>query len=644
MADAPTPTNQATAASTPPAFVRELDVLIRARYPLLYLVTWEEQRLDAILAELAQAHGKSLYSWSITKGLRKIGGRATAPLENTKGPGEALFAVEKLSEPSLVVLKDFHAYLDDPGVVRALRELAHHLKSTYTTAIILSPTLSIPPELEKEVTVLDVPLPTFRDLYQLLRDIVAVVRQGNSATVDLRKDQAEQLIKAALGLTLSEAENAFAKAIATDGRLDAADVQLVLEEKRQVIRKNGLLEYYPTDESLRDIGGLENLKTWLSRRANAFGEPARKFGLPEPKGVLLLGVQGCGKSLTAKAIASQWHLPLLRLDMGRIFSGLIGSSEENLRKAIRVAESVAPVVLWTDEIEKGMSGIGSSGNSDGGVTARVFGTFLTWLQEKTAPVFVVATANKIENLPPEAHPQGALRRDLLRRSALGRRAQGDPRHPPQEAKARPGEVSDDGAGEARGVVLRRGARAGGHQRPVRRVRRGDCSSSTSTSGRPSPRPSRWPRPWPTRSTSCAIGRAPALDRHRSRAPSRRSRAWRPTTGSRASRTSSGDARRKRPASRPPTPDASARSRRRPRPRRDPLPPLPLGWRPSASRPRRRPDRPCPRPWRTCAACPRRPRASSSPSCAPAISPSCAARRATATTTRWRPPAPPAAPT
>ncbi|HEY3449837.1 MAG TPA: AAA family ATPase [Myxococcales bacterium] len=406
MADAPTSNSQAPAASTSPAFVREIDVLIRARYPLLYLVTWEEQRLDAILAELAQAHGKSLYYWSITKGLRKIGGRATAPLENTKGPGEALFAVEKLGEPSLVVLKDFHAYLDDPGVVRALRELAHHLKSTYTTAIVLSPTLSIPPELEKEVTVLDVPLPTFRDLYQLLRDIVAVVRQGNSATVDLRKDQAEQLIKAALGLTLSEAENAFAKAIATDGRLDVADVRLVLEEKRQVIRKSGLLEYYPADESLRDIGGLENLKVWLARRENAFGEQARKFGLPEPKGVLLLGVQGCGKSLTAKAIASQWHLPLLRLDMGRIFSGLIGSSEENLRKAIRVAESVAPVVLWVDEIEKGMSGIGSSGNSDGGVTARVFGTFLTWLQEKTAPVFVVATANKIENLPPELIRKG----------------------------------------------------------------------------------------------------------------------------------------------------------------------------------------------------------------------------------------------
>jgi len=180
----------------------------------------------------------------------------------------------------------------------------------------------------------------------------------------------------------------------------------VLDEKRQVIRKSGLLEYYPTEERLQNVGGLDALKTWLARRGAAFSEAARKFGLPEPKGLLLLGVQGCGKSLTAKAIAAQWGLPLLRLDMGRIFSGLVGSSEENLRRAIQVAESVAPVVLWIDEIEKGLAGMQSSGVSDGGVTARVMGTLLTWLQEKTAPVFVVATANRIEQLPPELLRKG----------------------------------------------------------------------------------------------------------------------------------------------------------------------------------------------------------------------------------------------
>jgi SpoVK/Ycf46/Vps4 family AAA+-type ATPase len=390
-----------------PAFVRELDTLIRARYPLLYLVSFEEARLDALLGDMARAHGKELLSWSVTRGLRRVGGaRPGASEEGGKEPVEALAAIEKLAEPSLVVLKDFHPFLEDPTVVRALRELARTLKSTYTTVILLSPTLRIPPELEKEVSVVDVPLPTAHDLLQLLKEIVTVVRKGNRAAVDLTAADAQQLIESALGLTLSEAENAFAKAIAADGRLSREDIPLVLDEKRQVIRKSGLLEYYPSDETLANVGGLDALKSWLTRRGAAFGEAARRFGLPEPRGLLLLGVQGCGKSLVAKAVASQWRLPLLRLDVGRIFSGLIGSSEENLRRAIRVAESVAPAVLWVDEIEKALSGASSSGLSDGGVTARVFGALLTWLQEKSAPVFVVATANRIDALPPELMRKG----------------------------------------------------------------------------------------------------------------------------------------------------------------------------------------------------------------------------------------------
>jgi hypothetical protein len=397
---------RAAAASPEPGFLRDLDVLVRARYPLVTLVTSEEQRVEAVLARLAETHGKALLGWSATSGMHRIGGARTgeAP-EGAKAPLEALAAVAKLPGPSLVVLKDFHPYLADPAVVRALRELAHALKSTYTTVVLLSPVLVIPPELEKEISVLDVPLPTYRDLLQLLKEIVGVLRQGGHAEVDLTKDDADQLVRAALGLTLSEAENAFAKAIAHDGRLSREDVARVLDEKRQVIRKSGLLEYFPADEQLSDVGGLDLLKTWLARRGAAFSEAARRFGLPEPKGLLLLGVQGCGKSLTAKAIAAQWRLPLLRLDMGRIFSGLLGSSEENLRRAIRVAESVAPAILWIDEIEKGLAGLQAS-HSDGGVAARLAGTLLTWLQEKTAPVFVVATANRIEQLPPELLRKG----------------------------------------------------------------------------------------------------------------------------------------------------------------------------------------------------------------------------------------------
>ncbi len=413
----------------PPRFVQELDTLVRARYPLVYLVTSEEQRLEAVLADLARTHGKALLGWSVTRGFRRLDGERPAPedgKEPIRDPVAALARIEKLSDPSLVVLKDFHPFLSDAAVVRSLRELAHALKSTFTTVILLSPTLVIPPEIEKEISVLDVPLPTYRDLLDLLKEIVDVVRRNNRARIELTRDDADELVRAAQGLTMAEAESAFAKAIATDGRLSREDVGLVLEEKRQVIRKSGLLEYFAAEHGLAQVGGLSNLKTWLDRRGAAFSEAARRFGLPEPKGLLLLGVQGCGKSLTAKAVAGQWRLPLLRLDMGRIFSGLVGSSEENLRRAIHVAESVAPVVLWVDEIEKGLSGSQSSGMTDGGVSARVFGSLLTWLQEKTAPVFVVATANRIEGLPPELLrkgrfdeiffidlPTAAERRDIL---------------------------------------------------------------------------------------------------------------------------------------------------------------------------------------------------------------------------------------
>jgi len=388
-------------------FVATLDTLVRARYPFVYLVSWEEKRVDAILTELATRHGKQLVEWSAIRGLRRTGGaRAANVIEAVTKPVETMIAIGKLVDPSLVVLKDFHPYLDDPHLVRAMRELTHDITNSYSTVILVSPVLKIPVELEKDVTVLDVPLPDFNDLLELLRAIVGVLKKEGRATINLDRTDVERLVRAAIGLTLSEAENAFARAIVTDDRLDADDIQLVLEEKRQVIRKSGLLEYFATDEDLGGVGGMEHLKQWLDRRSVAFGDEARQFGLPEPKGLLLLGVQGCGKSLTAKAIASQWRLPLLRLDMGKIFGSLMGSSEDNVRRAIRTAEGVAPVVLWIDEIEKGLSGARSSGETDGGTGARVFGALLTWMQEKTAPVFIVATANNIADLPPELLRKG----------------------------------------------------------------------------------------------------------------------------------------------------------------------------------------------------------------------------------------------
>jgi SpoVK/Ycf46/Vps4 family AAA+-type ATPase len=389
-----------------PRFLREVETLIRARYPLLYLVTYEEQRVEAMLAEVAKAQQKELLDWSITRGLRSVSGALKlANQEDTKEPVHALAAIAQLPAQAIVLLKDFHRHLDDATVVRALRELGLALKTKPITAIVVAPTLTLPPELEKDVSVIDVPLPSRADLMELLRSVARMVTASKRATVALTPEQATAIVAAAHGLTLAEAENAFAKAIAQDNRLDASDLRLILDEKSQVIRKSGLLEYYDTEQSLSEVGGLTHLKRWLSRRKNAFSDAARDFGLPEPKGLLLLGVQGCGKSLTARAIATSWRLPLVRLDMGRIFSGLVGSSEENLRRAIRAVENLAPVVMWIDEIEKGLAGAGG-GSNDTGVAARVFGTLLTWLQEKSAPVFVVATANRIDALPPELLRKG----------------------------------------------------------------------------------------------------------------------------------------------------------------------------------------------------------------------------------------------
>jgi ATP-dependent 26S proteasome regulatory subunit len=289
--------------------------------------------------------------------------------------------------------------------VRRLRDIAHDLKATYKNVLIISPRLNLPVELEKDICLIDIPLPDMPELLDLLKSVCSTVVRKNKTAVNLNGDDANAIVRAAQGLTLTEAENVFAKAVVNDAVMDRNDVSLILKEKQQLIRKSGILDFYPSDSSLDDIGGLNNLKHWLTVRGKAFTQQAGKFGLPAPKGVLLLGAPGCGKSLTAKAIAKAWQMPLLRLDFGRIFSGLVGSSEENMRRALKVAEGVAPAVLWIDEIEKGLAG-GVSGSSDGGTAARVFGTFLTWMQEKSAKVFVVATANRIDLLPPELLRRG----------------------------------------------------------------------------------------------------------------------------------------------------------------------------------------------------------------------------------------------
>jgi SpoVK/Ycf46/Vps4 family AAA+-type ATPase len=274
--------------------------------------------------------------------------------------------------------------------------------------VMVSPIMKIPVELSKDVAVIELGTPSVDDFNGLLDRIIDDVKDQPRIKINLDDEGREKLVHAASGLTLKEAENVFAKTLVLDGKLDADDISVVFSEKQQIIRKSGLLEYYASEEQFTDVAGLENLKQWLTKRSAAFTERAAAFGLPPPRGVLLLGVQGCGKSLCAKAVSSLWKLPLLRFDVGRMFGSLVGSSEENVRRAIHTAESVAPAILWVDEIDKAFAGSAGSGGSDGGTAARVFGTFLTWLSDKTAPVFVIATANDISQLPPELLRKGRL--------------------------------------------------------------------------------------------------------------------------------------------------------------------------------------------------------------------------------------------
>ncbi|HVM50004.1 MAG TPA: AAA family ATPase [Candidatus Acidoferrum sp.] len=394
-------------------FQTEIETLIRARYPILYIITSEEMRVQNILVEIAAKRQKKVFEWTYSSGIVPAGSSIQSQKSRspaTKDPLAALDSVIEQVEPAIFLFKDFHPFLtrNNFAVIRRLKDIALHLKNSYKTIVLISPVMEIPAELDKEVTVINFLPPSKEDLSALLDKIIEDLKGSKQVQIEMDDEGRERLLQAALGLTLGEAENVFAKIIVKNQRLSADHVNEVFAEKQQIIRKSGLLEYYAADEDFTSVGGLAVLKDWLNKRVVAFTAEAQAFGLPAPKGILLLGVQGCGKSLCAKAVSRLWQLPLLRFDMGRMFGSLVGSSEENVRRAIAVAESIAPAVLWVDEIDKAFVGSQSSGVTDGGTTARVFGTFLTWLSEKSAPVFVVATANDVSQLPPELLRKGRL--------------------------------------------------------------------------------------------------------------------------------------------------------------------------------------------------------------------------------------------
>lgn len=390
-------------------FMHDFANLVNAGFPYIYIPSYEEERItNAIKGTLEDKdlikNDRKLYVWTQTDGLVSD----DTKIRDTSNPINAVESVAKSNEDAIYIFKDFHIYFGgdrnsrpDYAVIRKLRDIISVLKSSRKTVVFISSKLVIPCDMEKEISILDFDLPTVEEIEKLLDELISGLNPEN---VHLSNDEKIMLSRSALGLTMQEAENAFCRAIVNLKGLDINAISIIHEEKNQVVKKTGMLEFVKSDLNIDDIGGLENLKKWLIRRNNSWSERAKAYNLPAPKGVLITGVPGCGKSLTAKAMSAIWGLPLLKLDMGKIFGGIVGSSEENMRKAIATAEAVSPSILWVDEIEKGFSGLKSGGDS--GTSARVFGTFLTWMQEKTDPVFVIATANDISSLPPELLRKG----------------------------------------------------------------------------------------------------------------------------------------------------------------------------------------------------------------------------------------------
>lgn len=390
-------------------FMTDFANLVNAGFPYIYIPSYEEERITNTIKNVISNKDlikseRKLYVWTQTDGLVSD----ETKIRDTSNPINAIESVAKATEDAIYIFKDFHIYFGgdrnsrpDYSVIRKLRDIIPSLKSSRKTIVFISSKLAIPCDMEKEISILDFDLPNAEEIQSLLEELISGLKPEN---VHLTNDDKISLSRSALGLTMQEAENAFCRAIVKLKGLDINAVSIIHEEKNQVVKKTGVLEFVKSDLNIDDIGGLENLKKWLIRRNDSWSERAQAYNLPAPKGVLITGVPGCGKSLTAKAMSAIWGLPLLKLDMGKIFGGIVGSSEENMRKAIATAEAVSPSILWVDEIEKGFSGLKSGGDS--GTSARVFGTFLTWMQEKTDPVFVIATANDISSLPPELLRKG----------------------------------------------------------------------------------------------------------------------------------------------------------------------------------------------------------------------------------------------
>ena len=379
-------------------FTKELALFLKARYPIIYINTIEEDRIEyAIRKNVKTTLNRSIYSWDFVDGYTNNPNNQGFAKRN---PLQALELVERLTveTPALFLLKDFNRFLTDLSISRKLRNISRILKLQPKTIIIIGSELTIPKELQELITILQFELPLEKEISQELKRLI------KSLNIEVDSELFENLTRACQGLSLERIRRVLSKIIATYKTIDTNSISVLLSEKKQIISQTEILEYCSVNEKIASLGGLNNLKDWLKKRKTAFSLQALNYGLPTPRGLLLIGIQGTGKSLTAKAIANDWQLPLLKLDVGKLFGGIVGESESRLRQMIDVAETISPCILWIDEIDKAFTNTES--RSDSGTSNRVLATFISWLSEKTKPVFVISTANNIDLLPLEIIRKG----------------------------------------------------------------------------------------------------------------------------------------------------------------------------------------------------------------------------------------------
>ena len=383
----------------------DLKLLIRSRHPLITIETLEEPRAEALVGRVCNEMGLPVFSWTATEGLRRVQSPTKGPISGTEKPRLALAHLADSSHTAVFVFKDLTPHLDDAVTRRGLREVVEHFSGTHQTLILVSDRIALGPALERHAVPFEIALPDAKHIRRIIKKVYRDLSEATEITIDLKSSDVDAIVRSLLGLTEAEVGRAVARAMLNDNRLDADDLAETLRVKKEMVSEQGVLEYIETDLRLDEVGGLTRLKKWLKLRRKAMTPKAADFGLPPPRGILLLGVQGCGKSLTAKAVAAAWRLPLLRLDPSSLYDKYVGESERHLRRALQLAERMAPVGLWVDEIEKGFASAAAH-STDGGLSQRMFGTLLSWMQEHRSAIFMVATSNDISALPPELLRKG----------------------------------------------------------------------------------------------------------------------------------------------------------------------------------------------------------------------------------------------